>query len=104
MWRRKLKARNLPLVGGRSLDEIAARLADKSADRSEAALDQAKADAITGYLNIVERADNLEGHLNRTDPGRNFNEARKYFQKRLAEMEELGLNAKRFRIQGDLRP
>ena len=50
--------------------EIAARLADKSADRSEAAFDQAKADAIAGYLNIVERADNLEGVLNRTEPGR----------------------------------
>jgi ATP phosphoribosyltransferase regulatory subunit len=75
------------------------RLADKSADRSEPALDQAKADAITGYLNIVERADNLEGVLNRTDPGRNFNEARKYYQKRLAEMEELGLNAKRFEFK-----
>ena len=101
---REIESKNLPLVGGRSLDEIAARLADKSADRSEAALDQAKADAITGYLNIVERADNLEGHLNRTDPGRNFNEARKYFQKRLAEMEELGLNRQALRIQGHLRP
>ena len=37
--------------------------------------------------------------MNRTDPGRNFNEARKYFQKRLAEMEELGLNPKRFEFK-----
>src|SRR6185436_820727 len=44
----EMEQRNLPLVGGRSLEEIAARLADKSADRSEAALDQKKADAITG--------------------------------------------------------
>jgi ATP phosphoribosyltransferase regulatory subunit len=95
----EMEQRNLPLVGGRSLEEIAARLADKAADRSEAALEQAKADAITGYLNIVERADNLEGHLNRMDPGRHFNEARKYFQKRLAEMEELGLNPKRFEFK-----
>ena len=64
-----MEQRNLPLVGGRSLEEIAARLADKAADRSEAALDQKKADAITGYLDIVERADNLEGHLNRMDSG-----------------------------------
>ena len=95
----EMEARNLPLVGGRSLDEIAARLADKSADRSEAALDQGKADAITGYLNIVERADNLEGHLNRTESGRNFNEARKYSELRLKEMEELGLNPKRFEFK-----
>ena len=86
---REIESRNLPLVGGRSLEEIAARLADKSADRSEAALDQAKADAITSYLNIVERADNLEGHLNRTDPGRNFNEARKYFQSALPKWKSL---------------
>ena len=95
----EMEQRNLPLVGGRSLEEIAARLADKAADRSEATLDQKKADAITGYLDIVERADNLEGHLNRMDSGRNFNEARKYFQKRLAEMEELGLNPRRFEFK-----
>ena len=95
----EMEQRNLPLVGGRSLEEIAARLADKAADRSEAALDQKKADAITGYLDIVERADNLEGHLNRMDSGRNFNEARKYFRKRLAKMEELGLNPKRFEFR-----
>jgi ATP phosphoribosyltransferase regulatory subunit len=96
---REIESKNLPLVGGRSLEEIAARLSDKSADRSEVALDLAKADAITAYLNIVERADNLEGVLNRTEPGRNFNEARKYFQSRLAEMEELGLHAKRFEFK-----
>jgi ATP phosphoribosyltransferase regulatory subunit len=95
----EMEQRNLPLVGGRSLEEIAARLADKAADRSEATLDQKKADAVTGYLDIVERADNLEGHLNRMESGRNFNEARKYFQKRLAEMEELGLNPKRFEFR-----
>jgi ATP phosphoribosyltransferase regulatory subunit len=95
----EIEARNLPLVGGRSLKEIAARLADKSADRSEPQLAQKNADAITSYLDIVERADNLEGHLTRLDPGKNFNGARTYFQKRLAEMEELGLNPKRFEFK-----
>jgi ATP phosphoribosyltransferase regulatory subunit len=95
----EIEARNLPLVGGRSLKEIAARLADKSADRSEPQLPQKNADAITSYLDIVERADNLEGHLTRLDPGKNFNGARTYFQKRLAEMEELGLNPKRFEFK-----
>ena len=88
----EMESRNLPLVGGRSLREIAARLSDKSADRSEPQLPQKNADAIAGYLDIVERADNLEGHLTRLDPGKNFNGARDRFQKRLAEMEELGLN------------
>jgi ATP phosphoribosyltransferase regulatory subunit len=95
----ELEGRNLPLVGGRSLEEIAARLADKSADRSEPALAQEKADAITSYLETVERADNLEGYLNRRESGRNFNEARKNFAARLGEMEELGLNPKRFEFK-----
>ena len=95
----EIEARNLPLVGGRSLKEIAARLSDKSADRSEPQLPQKNADAITSYLDIVERADNLEGHLTRLDSGKNFNGARSYFQKRLADMEELGLNPKRFEFR-----
>ena len=95
----EIERRNLPLVGGRSMKEIAARLGDKSADRSEPQLDQKNADAITGYLDIVERADNLEGHLNRMEPTRNLNAARRYFQTRLAEMEELGLNPKRFEFR-----
>ena len=94
-----METRNLPLVGGRSLKEIAARLADKAADRSEPQLEQKNADAITTYLDIVERADNLEGHLNRLEPTKNLNGARRYFQARLAEMEELGLNPKRFEFR-----
>lgn len=98
----EMEARNLPLVGGRSPDEIAARLADKFADRSEPQLDQHKADAITSYLDIVERADNLAGHLNRMDTGRQFNGARLSFEKRLGEMEELGLNPRRFEFRATL--
>ncbi len=96
---REMEARNLPLVGGRSLDEIAARLADKFADRSEPRLAQSKADAIVAYLDIVERADNVEGHLHRMEAGRHFNGARQYFAARLGEMEELGLNPKRFEFK-----
>jgi ATP phosphoribosyltransferase regulatory subunit len=95
----EMEARDLPLVGGRSLEEIAARLADKSADRSAVLLDISKADAITTYLNIVDRADNIEGHLNRMDCAKNLNAARTVFQKRLDEMEELGLNPKRFEFK-----
>ncbi len=95
----EMQLRDLPLVGGRSLEEISARLADKSADRSEPQLAQADADAITGYLDIVERADSLEGRLNRMEPGPAFNAARGYFQSRLTEMEELGLNPKRFEFK-----
>jgi ATP phosphoribosyltransferase regulatory subunit len=95
----EMTARNLPLVGGRSLEEIAARLADKSADRSEPQLDQAMANMITGYLDIVEPASNLEGRLNRMEQGRNFRIAWKHCEARLAEMEELGLNPKRFEFK-----
>lgn len=97
----EMEKRGLPLVGGRSAAEISARLADKLADRSEPQLPQKNADAITTYLDIVDRADNLEGHLNRMECGKNFNAARHYFQKRLDEMEELGLNPKRFEFKAD---
>ncbi len=95
----EIERRNLPLVGGRSLQEIALRLSDKLADRSEPQLPQENVHAITHYLNIVERADNLEGQLNRLAPTKNFNAARRYFQTRLSEMEELGLNPKRFEFK-----
>jgi ATP phosphoribosyltransferase regulatory subunit len=96
---REISARGLPLVGGRSLDEIAARLADKSADRSEPQLDRAMAEVITGYLEIVEPASNLAGRLNRMEQGRNFHAACKRYEARLVEMEELGLNPKRFEFK-----
>ena len=95
----EMNARNLPLVGGRTLAEIAARLSDKSADRSEPRLAQAKADAITGYLDIVEPASNLAGRLNRMEQGKNFHSAAKHFDSRLVELEELGLNTKRFEFK-----
>ena len=95
----ELETRNLPLVGGREPVEIAARLAEKLADRSETPLALAKADAINAYLNIVDRADNVEGHLNRLPSAQHLNAARTVFQKRLDEMEELGLNPKRFEFK-----
>jgi ATP phosphoribosyltransferase regulatory subunit len=95
----ELETRNLPLVGGREPTEIAARLAEKLADRSEASLALTKADTINTYLNIVDRADNVEGHLNRLPSAKNLNAARTVFQKRLDEMEELGLNPKRFEFK-----
>ena len=95
----ELNTRGLPLVGGRSIDEVAARLADKTADRSESPLPAAKAEVINTYLAMTDRADNIEGLLNRFDPSKNFNAARRNFQQRLVEMEELGLNPKRFEFR-----
>ncbi len=48
----EIEARNLPLVGGRDLAEIAERLAGKAADRRETPLARAKADSLNAYLAI----------------------------------------------------
>jgi ATP phosphoribosyltransferase regulatory subunit len=91
-----LETQGLPLVGGREPQEIAQRLADKAADRWELPLDPAAVAAISSYLDIEERADALEGRLDRARDTPAFHRARLYYQARLDAMEELGLNPRRF--------
>jgi len=88
--------RNLPLVGGRDLSEIAARLEGKAADRRETPLERAKADQLNAYLAIAGQASATGSELERIGGGQLYGKARDYFAKRLFEMEELGLNPRRF--------
>jgi ATP phosphoribosyltransferase regulatory subunit len=61
----ELDARGLLLAGGRTVDEIAERLAEKSADRHAPPLDQAKAALIDDYLGLRGRPDSIVGDLER---------------------------------------
>ena len=92
----EIEARNIPLVGGRELPEIAARLANKAADRQETPLDPAKAGTLNAYLAIQGEASGIETAFAAIPGGTRFAAARAHHAKRLYEMEELGLNPRRF--------
>jgi ATP phosphoribosyltransferase regulatory subunit len=92
----EIAARGLPLVGGREPREIAERLANKAADRRETPLARAKADTLNAYLAIAGEASGIDSAFAAIDGGQRFTAARDYYAKRLYEMEELGLNPRRF--------
>jgi ATP phosphoribosyltransferase regulatory subunit len=92
----ELGARNLPFVGGRDISEIAARLANKAADRKETALARDKADRLNAYLAIAGTASAADAEFARIAGGTRFAGARETYARRLFEMEELGLNPRRF--------
>ena len=92
----EIEQRKLPLVGGRDLNEIAARLANKAADRQETPLAREKADTLNAYLAIAGEASGMDTAFEGVAGGARFNGAREYYAKRLFEMEELGLNPRRF--------
>ena len=92
----EIDARKLPLVGGRELSEIASRLTGKAADRRETPLGRAKADSLNAYLAISGEAAGIDAELGKIAGGARFAAARDYYARRLFEMEELGLNPRRF--------
>lgn len=92
----EIDARKFPLVGGRELPEIAARLANKAADRRETPLERTKADTLNAYLAIAGEASGIDAAFAAIAGGARFKAARDDYAKRLFEMEELGLNPRRF--------
>jgi ATP phosphoribosyltransferase regulatory subunit len=92
----EIASRGLPAVGGRSAEEIALRLADKASDRREAPLDRAKAEQIYAYLAIAGEASKSDPDLDRVRGGEAYRAACAVYRRRLFEMEELGLNPRRF--------
>lgn len=92
----ELDSRKLPFVGGREVSEIAQRLAGKAADRRETPLDRAKADRLNRYLAIAGESSSIDSELVKIEGGTRYEGARAYFARRLFEMEELGLNPRRF--------
>jgi ATP phosphoribosyltransferase regulatory subunit len=93
-----LKARGLPLVGGRDVGEIAQRLKEKFADRSATPLAIGSKDRLADYLAREGDAESIAASLGEIEAGPAFARARAAYARRLAEMEELGLNPRRFRF------
>ncbi len=98
MVKAELNSRRLPMVGLRDIDEITARLSEKAADRRETPLARAKAAQINAYLAIASDVTAVPPHLAGIEGGEIFEGARAYFERRIFEMEELGLNPRRFRF------
>lgn len=94
----ELEARNLMLVGGREADEIAGRLAEKAADRREPPLSTVKAERLNAYLAIDTDGASAVTVLAGLTAGARYAEACRRYETRLAEMDELGLNPRRFRF------
>ncbi|WP_421692743.1 ATP phosphoribosyltransferase regulatory subunit [Aestuariivirga sp.] len=92
----EIATRRLPLVGGRELPEIAARLANKAADRGETPLAVPKAETLNAYLAIAGEAAGIDARFAAIVGGAGFSAARETYARRLFEMEELGLNPRRF--------
>ena len=92
----RLGARGLALVGGREAGEIAARLVDKAADRSERPLTRAEAKRIHDYLAIEGSPDAALKACRAMGHGKRFEIAIKRFARRIEKMRELGLATEAF--------
>jgi ATP phosphoribosyltransferase regulatory subunit len=90
---------SIPLQGGRSEEEIAERLAEKFADRSTAPITGEMHAAITGYLAIEGAATEIGKHLNAIGHSPEYDGACDWYEKRLAALEDQGLNPRRFHFQ-----
>jgi ATP phosphoribosyltransferase regulatory subunit len=84
--------------GGRSVEEIAERLLEKAADRNEAPIAREHVERINAYLGIAGEPLAVTPALARLGGGEAFAAAVEAFGQRLEEMEELGLNPRRFRF------
>jgi ATP phosphoribosyltransferase regulatory subunit len=91
----------LPLVTARSVDDIAARLAEKLADRSEAPLPADLLQAIESYLAIAGPLTEIPAQLEKLRRSPQFSGARTWFEKRIAALEDQGLNPRRFHFSAD---
>lgn len=94
----RLEQLGLPLVTDRSVADIASRLAEKFADRSEAPLAKAMVETIERYLAIEATASEVPAQLKSLKGGKKFSGAVDWFERRLAALEDQGLNPKRFRF------
>ena len=86
----------LPLVTDRSVEDIATRLAEKWADRSEPPLPHAMVQQIESYLAIAGPVTDIPAQLAGLASTPRFKGARAWFEKRIAALEDQGLNPRRF--------
>lgn len=82
--------------GGRTPDEIAERLLEKAADRNETPIAEEDVKRLDAYLAIAGEPFAALAACKALGGGHHFAEAIAAFARRLDEMEELGLNPRRF--------
>ncbi len=97
----RLAALNLPHVTDRSTGEIAARLAEKLADRSEAPLDPAMVKEIESYLAIEGSVTDVATQLAKLPSSPALDGARRWFEARIEALEDQGLNPRRFHFSAN---
>ncbi|MDE2383503.1 MAG: ATP phosphoribosyltransferase regulatory subunit [Alphaproteobacteria bacterium] len=98
---RWLEEHHLPQQGLRGIDEVAARLAEKLADRSETPLPQAAVEKLEAYLAVEGGAEDVLQSLRAISGGAGYAAALAHYEARLAALEEQGLNPKRFRFSAN---
>jgi ATP phosphoribosyltransferase regulatory subunit len=94
---RQLDARELQMVAGRSVEQVASRLAEKLLDRSEPPLSEAQAGLINDYLAIRgEPGEALAALRVMTEStGKTFADAVDLFHARLARMQDAGIDTRK---------
>jgi ATP phosphoribosyltransferase regulatory subunit len=96
-----LEQKGLSLVTERSINDIAARLAEKHADRSEQPLAAEMIATIERYLAIEGPVSEIPEQLETLGRSKEFDGAREWFAKRIEALEEQGLNPKRFHFNAN---
>lgn len=96
-----LSKKAMPIVTGRSIAEIAARLSEKLADRSEKPLDESMVSTIERYLAIEAPATDALPILRGIGAGPHFASAIALYEQRIAALEDQGLNPRRFHFSAD---
>lgn len=91
----------LPFVTDRSAAEIAARLAEKLADRSETPLDPGMVRLIESYLAIEGSVTDVAADLARLPASPALDGARRWFDARIEALEDQGLNPRRFHFSAN---
>ena len=93
-----LDKHNLPQQGARGIEEVSSRLAEKFADRSETPLSSNVVAGIEHYLALQGGASDMGTASQAIARGPAYSVACAAFEKRLAALEEQGLNPKRFQF------
>jgi ATP phosphoribosyltransferase regulatory subunit len=89
----------IPLVTDRSVEDIAARLAEKLADRSETKLSQSLVQQIESYLAIAGASTDVP--LSAVSTTASYTRAVNNYNARLAAIEDQGLNPRRFHFSAN---
>ena len=98
---RMLADQKLNLVTLRSVEDIAARLHEKLADRSEQPLAETMVVAIESYLKISGPLTDMTSQLKAISKTPRFLGAIDKFEQRIAALEDQGLNPRRFHFSAD---